>query len=114
MFDKETKILISIIGGLVNMILTLIIPCLLKKNKEPLLNNINKYYNNNKHIIISSSIIVSITIYIALTLTPSIDDALSSLVEETTIQPKKCISLIGLSNMPYNRTYSVYESSSSL
>ena len=115
-YDIDTNIFIAILGGFINMILTLIIPCLLKKTKEPLLTNINKFYTNNKQLIITSSIIVAITIYIALSLTPSVNNMLSSITENN---ESKCVSFVRLSNLSNHpntiiKSYSINDSSSSL
>jgi hypothetical protein len=65
-------IMIAIVGALINMILALIIPCLIKNTEQPLLVNIKKVYSTHKQVIITSSVIVFITIYLALKLTPEL------------------------------------------
>ena len=65
-------IIIAIIGALINMILALIIPCLIKNTQQPILVNIKKVYATHKQVIITSSVIVFITIYLALKLTPAL------------------------------------------
>ena len=52
------------------MLLSIILPAVLKKNKYDLSTNIKKNYVNNKSTIISSSLIVTLTIYITLTIVP--------------------------------------------
>ena len=63
-------IMIAIVGAIINMILALLIPCLLKDTQMPLLTNIKKVYATHKQVIIISSVIVFITIYLALKVTP--------------------------------------------
>ena len=58
-------ILIALVGALINMILALIIPCLLKDTHQPILVNIKKVYNTHRQVLITSSVIVFITIYLA-------------------------------------------------
>jgi hypothetical protein len=65
-------ILIAFIGAVINMLLALIIPCLLKNSQTPLLVNIKKVYETHKQVIITSSVIIFITIYLALKLTPEL------------------------------------------
>ena len=65
-------VIIAIVGALINMVLALIIPCLLKNTKQPILANIKKVYTTHKQVIITSSVIVFITIYLALKLTPQL------------------------------------------
>ena len=61
----HSHILVALVAGLVNMVLSLLIPCLLNKSEEPLLKNIKMVYKTNKQVIITSSIIVAITVYLA-------------------------------------------------
>lgn len=75
------NIFIAILGGLINMILSLIIPTLLKNTNLPLLTKINTIYTTNKQLIITSSLILALTIYIALSVGPNIDDIISSWME---------------------------------
>ena len=65
-------ILIALVGAILNMILALLIPCLLKNTDKPILLNIKKVYDTHKQVIITSSIIVFITIYLALQITPEL------------------------------------------
>ena len=64
--------MIAIVGAIINMILALIIPCLLKNTQMPILENIKKVYATHKQVIITSSLIVFITIYLALKVTPQL------------------------------------------
>jgi len=65
-------ILIALVGALINMVLALIIPCLIKDTNQPILVNIKKVYNTHRQVIITSSVIIFITIYLALKLTPEL------------------------------------------
>ena len=91
------NIVIAIIGGLINMILSLLIPSLLKNTTIPLFTKINTIYNTNKQLIITSSIIVAITIYIALTVGPSVDNIISSWMENNT--PNNNVRFMNLSKL---------------
>lgn len=64
--------LISLVGAIINMVLTLLIPSLFKNNSEPLIQNIKTIYSTNSKLIIISSIMIFITIYLALIITPMI------------------------------------------
>jgi hypothetical protein len=66
----DINIFISILGGLINMLLSIILPAILKKNNNDLMTNIKKNYTNNKSFIITSSLIVILTIYITLLIVP--------------------------------------------
>jgi len=71
-------IMIAVVGALINMVLALFIPCLLKNNKQPMLENIKKVYATHKQVIFTSSVIVFITIYLAIKLTPELDFSFSN------------------------------------
>jgi hypothetical protein len=69
----DNDIIIAIIGGLLNIVLSLTIPCMLKNNKEPILLNIKKIYEANKNALLTSTLIVIITIYVACKISDNID-----------------------------------------
>ena len=69
----DNDIIIAIIGGLLNLALSIIIPCMLKNNKEPMLTNVKKIFETNKNALITSSLIIMITIYIACKINNNID-----------------------------------------
>ena len=75
-------VLIAFVGAIINMLLAVIIPCMLKNNKEPMLLNIKKIFETNKNSIITSSLIIMITTYIACKISANID--LSELVSTET------------------------------
>ena len=54
------------------MILSVTIPCLLKRSNQPFLNDVKKVFQTNREVIIASSLIVAITIYLALRVAPDL------------------------------------------
>jgi len=66
----DSHIFIALVGGLVNMALSVIVPCLVKKSNQPFLNDVKKVFELNRQVIITSSLIVALTIYIALKIAP--------------------------------------------
>jgi hypothetical protein len=73
------NIFIAILTGLINALLSLIVPCLFKNSNNTYINEFKTVYQNNKQMIIVSSIIVMITVYIALITSPNITDYISQL-----------------------------------
>lgn len=65
-------ILIALVGAVINMVLALVIPCLLKDTNVPFLVNVKKVYNTHREVLITSSVIIFITIYLALKLSPEL------------------------------------------
>lgn len=68
----EPEFFIALVGALVNMVLSVIIPCLLKKSDQSFLVDIKKVFQTNREVIFASSLIVAITIYLALTISPEL------------------------------------------
>ena len=73
----DTDLFIALVSALVNMILSVIIPCALKKTEQPFLKDLQKVFSTNREVIIASSLIVAITVYLALKVAPEIELAFS-------------------------------------
>jgi len=65
---------IALLCGVVSMILSVTMPCLLKKTNLPMLENVKLVFDNNRHVIIVSSVVVALTAYLALSLYPLVSD----------------------------------------
>lgn len=85
----DINIFIAVLGGLINMILSLIIPYILKDVKQPFLNEINTIYKTYKQLIITSSLIVALTMYITLSVGPNLEDMLSSYNTSTNVSDSR-------------------------
>lgn len=68
----DSHILIAILGGIINMVLSSIVPCLVNKSEQPFFKDIKKVFDNNRQVILTSSLIVSLTVYLALKLAPQV------------------------------------------
>jgi hypothetical protein len=66
----DNHILIACTGALLNMALSVSVPYLIGKSKQPFLKNIKEVYNLHKQLIVTSSLIVALIIYLALKITP--------------------------------------------
>ena len=86
------NIIIALLGGIINMILSIIIPYFFKKDTEQ---SINTIYKKNRQLIIISSLIVALTIFITLSIGPNFDDMIASLFKKKQIEPQ----IINLSNL---------------
>jgi hypothetical protein len=62
----DSYIIIAIIGALINIILSTLIPCVFKETKISFLTDVKKIFEYNKQLIVTSSMIVGIMIYLAL------------------------------------------------
>jgi hypothetical protein len=93
----DYHIFVAIIGALVNMLLSVTIPCLLKKSDQPFLNDMKKVFQTNREVIIASSLIVAITIYLALKVSPEIELALSETSDY--FVPRNRVGISNLANL---------------
>ena len=75
----DSHIFIALVGGLLNMILSVTVPCLVKTTNQPFLNDVKKVYETNRQVIVTSSLIVALTIYLALKIAPEFQYDLNEL-----------------------------------
>jgi phosphotransferase system glucose/maltose/N-acetylglucosamine-specific IIC component len=75
----SSNIFIALTGALINVLLSVIVPCLTKKSDMPFLQDARKVFETNRQIILTSSLIIAITIYLALEVAPELDSTLSEL-----------------------------------
>lgn len=79
----NSSIVIALVGALINIILSVVIPCVFKKSENDMVNDVKKVYASNRQLILSSSIIIGITIYLALEFTPQLKEAFDSLIDSS-------------------------------
>ena len=72
--NLENKLLVSITAGFLNMLLSISIPCLIKNVKKPFMVKVKTVFNNNKKLILTSSLLISILVFIALTITDELNN----------------------------------------
>tara|TARA_B110000971_G_C19959494_1_gene477269 strand:+ start:672 stop:923 length:252 start_codon:yes stop_codon:yes gene_type:complete len=66
----DYHLVVAIIAALINIILSLILPALLKNSKLPFSAEIRQNYQCNREVILVSSILVVIFVFISLKITP--------------------------------------------
>ena len=96
----DNHILIACTGALLNMVLSVSVPYLIGKSKQPFLKDIKEVYNLHRQLIVTSSLIVALIIYLALKITP---DTTPNLHELASLN----------SNRNYNSKFNRYSLSSS-
>ena len=67
----DCHIFIALLGALVNLGLSVTVPCMLEKSDQPFVVQVKRVFEMNKQEILASSFIVAITIYLALKIAPS-------------------------------------------
>jgi phosphotransferase system glucose/maltose/N-acetylglucosamine-specific IIC component len=75
----DPHILIALVSGLLNMALSIIVPCLIKKSEQPFLQDVKKIFELNQQVIITSSVIIVLTVYLALKITPDLNMSINSM-----------------------------------
>jgi phosphotransferase system glucose/maltose/N-acetylglucosamine-specific IIC component len=75
----DSHIFVAVIGALINMVLSTIIPCLVNKTDMPILAQVRKVFETNRQVILTSSLIVGITIYLALKVAPELEPSFEEL-----------------------------------
>ena len=81
----DSHIVIAVVGALVYMGLSTSVPCMLNEQKQPFLKEVKTVFVTNRQTIVISSLIVAVTIYLALKITPSIVDSLDRLSDDDNI-----------------------------
>ena len=94
----SSHIFIALTGALINIVLSVIVPCLTKKSDMPLLQDARKVFETNRQIILTSSLIIAITIYLALEIAPELDSTSNQLSEMSDMNEKNEMPL-GLRNL---------------
>lgn len=69
-------IFIAIIAGLVNLLLSVLVPCALKQSEQPLLLEVKKLFNQHRDMLITSSVITGVIVFLALQAEPMIKNEL--------------------------------------
>lgn len=71
------SIFIAILAVIINILLSLLMPCILKNNNSPFIVELKRIFKMNIDLIIANSIIVGLTTYIALEIAPYLQDEIS-------------------------------------
>lgn len=63
-------IFIAVIAGLVNLILSVLVPCAIKKGDQPIVAQVRQVFNQNRESLLMSSALVAVIVFIALSVAP--------------------------------------------
>lgn len=66
----DTDLIVAIIAAMVNILLSLVLPALLKNTNIPFAAQVKKNYECNRNVIMVSSVITILFVYISLKITP--------------------------------------------
>jgi hypothetical protein len=85
-FDNHLSV--AIVAAMINIILSLILPILLKKSTLPFTQQIKKNYECNREVILVSSVLVVIFVFISLKITPWVNSNIFSNLAKLTKSSK--------------------------
>lgn len=68
--DMDHDLVIAIVASLINIILSLLLPAVLKNSNSSIVMQIRKNYECNRQQLLISSIIVLVYVYVSLKITP--------------------------------------------
>jgi hypothetical protein len=74
----DTHLTIAIVAAMLNIVLSLILPPLLKNSTLPFAAQIKQNYQCNREVILVSSILVVVFVYVSLKITPWVDSNIFS------------------------------------
>ena len=66
----DYHLIVAIVAAMINIVLSLTLPPLLKNSKLPLTAQIKQHYQCNREIILVSSILVVVFVFVSLKITP--------------------------------------------
>lgn len=67
----DYDIVISLIAALVNCLFSLLVPCMLNKTNNELLDNIREFFDIHKNMLLTSSLVTGLMVYMSLKAVPS-------------------------------------------
>jgi predicted MFS family arabinose efflux permease len=72
------NLILALVGVIITMILSVLVPCYLKNTQEPLLVKVRNVFQVNKQQIVVSSLIVGIIIYVSSSISPNVERMLNN------------------------------------
>ena len=91
-------IFLAVIAALVNLLLSIVVPCGLKKTNVPFLLEVKKMFGQHKEMLITSSVLVGVIVFLALQAAPvvkqELPDYLTNLMKLNTINDLNSINKI--------------------
>ncbi len=68
----DEHIFIAIVAALVNLLLSVLVPCALKKSEINFLADVKKMFNQHREMLVTSSVLVGVIVYLALKAAPTV------------------------------------------
>ena len=71
-------IFIAVIAALVNLLLSVLVPCMLKQSEQPLLLEVKKLFNQHRDMLLTSSVLTGVIVFLSLQAAPIVKEELPS------------------------------------
>lgn len=65
------KVFIAVVAALVNLLLSVLVPCALKKQDQPMLVAVKKMFDQHREMLVTSSVLVGVIVYLSLLAAPT-------------------------------------------
>lgn len=72
------NIFIAIVAALVNLLLSVLVPCALKNQESSYLTGVKKMFNQHREMLVTSSVLVGVIVYLSLVAAPSVRSEIST------------------------------------
>jgi hypothetical protein len=82
-------VFIAVVAALVNLILSVLVPCMLKKQDQPMLVQVKKMFDQHREMLITSSVLVGVIVFLSLKAAPTVRSEL----------PEPIVNLMSLGRM---------------
>jgi len=79
----NANVLVAVVAGVLNLILSLLVPCALNRNNLPYVENVNRMFVQHREMLVTSSLLVAVIVYLALLVSPNVDVQLQNLLSLT-------------------------------
>jgi len=77
-YIMDDNIFIAIVAALVNLLLSVLVPCALKNQDASYLASVKKMFNQHREMLVTSSILVGVIVYLSLIAMPTVRSEISA------------------------------------
>ena len=68
----DEHVFIAVVAALVNLLLSVLVPCALKNQGQPMLVEVKKMFDQHREMLLTSSILVGVIVYLSLKAAPTV------------------------------------------
>lgn len=75
---ENQHVFIAIVAAVVNLVLSVLVPCALKKTDQTMLVEVKKMFDQHRDMLITSSVLVGVIVFISLKAAPTLQSELAN------------------------------------